>query len=91
MSSTLEAFLFLGIELSGQFTSIKNTGKDFTFKQMFDIFEKSDNQMRSTDCMRIIGMIFSWKDLSLIDDEEVISPSHAEIDVFSDFVLCLER
>ena len=30
----------------------------------------------------------SWKQLSLVNDEEVISLSHAKVEVFSDFVLC---
>ena len=33
----------------------------------------------------------SWKHLSLIGDEEVISVSHAKVYVFSDSVLCLEK
>ena len=30
-----------------------------------------------------------WKQLSLVNDEEVISLSHAKVCVFSDSVLCL--
>ena len=30
-----------------------------------------------------------WRELSLVDDEEVISLSHAKVYVFSDSVLCL--
>ena len=33
----------------------------------------------------------SWKHLSLIGDEEVISLSHAKVYVFSDSVLCLGK
>ena len=33
----------------------------------------------------------SWKDSSLIGDEEVISLSHAKVYVFSDSVLCLGK
>ena len=32
-----------------------------------------------------------WKQLSLVNDEEVISLSHAKIYVFSDAVLCLGK
>ena len=39
MSSTLEASVFLGKNNSVFFHSIKNTGKDLTLKQMFDISE----------------------------------------------------
>ena len=40
MSSTLEASVFMGKNYSEILHSIKNTGKDLTFKQMFDISEK---------------------------------------------------
>ena len=33
----------------------------------------------------------SWKQLSLVSDEEVISLSHAKVCVFSDSVLCLRK
>ena len=33
----------------------------------------------------------SWKQLSLVNDEDVISLSHAKAYVFSDSVLCLEK
>ena len=40
MSSTLEASVFMGKNYSENLRSIKNTGKDLTLKQMFDISEK---------------------------------------------------
>ena len=40
MSSTLEASVFMGKNYSDNLHSIKNTGKDLTLKQMFDISEK---------------------------------------------------
>ena len=40
MSSTLEASVFMGKNYSENLRSIKNTGKDLTMKQMFDISEK---------------------------------------------------
>ena len=39
MSSTLEASIFMWKEYSVNLRSIKNTGKDLTMKQMFDISE----------------------------------------------------
>ena len=39
MSSTLEAFVFMGKNYSENLHSIKNTGKDLTMKQMFDKYE----------------------------------------------------
>ena len=48
MSSTLEASVFM--DYSENLHSIKNTGKDLTMKQMFDISEKlANNQMRSLE------------------------------------------
>ena len=40
LSSTLQASVFMGKNYSENLHSIKNTGKDLTMKQMFDIFEK---------------------------------------------------
>ena len=40
MSSTLQASVFMGKNYSDNWHSIKNTGKDLTMKQMFDISEK---------------------------------------------------
>ena len=40
MSSTLEASVFMGKNFLDILHSIKNTGRDPTMKQMFDIYEK---------------------------------------------------
>ena len=62
-------------------------------KQMFDISEK----LISEQSDEIYGMSTinwehsSWKYLSLIGDEEVVSFSRAKVYVFSDSVLCLEK
>ena len=34
---------------------------------------------------------FPWRQLSLVNDEEVISLSHAKVYVSSDYVLCLGK
>ena len=66
--------------------SIKNTGKDLTMKQMFDISEK----MIAEQSDEIYGVNTSnrgdssWKYLSLVGDEEVISLLHTKVYVFSD-------
>ena len=39
-SSTLKASVFMGKNYSDNLHCIKNTGKDLTMKQMFDISEK---------------------------------------------------
>ena len=60
---------------------------------MFDISEKlivgqSDEIFEVTP---INWEDSSWKDSSLIGDEEVISLSHAKVHVFSDSVLCFGK
>ena len=70
MSSTLQASVFMGKEYSEILRSIKNTGNSLTMKQMFDICEKLIAEQSDE--------ISSWKHLSLIGDEEVISLSHAK-------------
>ena len=93
MSSTLEASVFMRKNYSENLHSIKNTGNKLTLKQMFDKSEKlivgqSDGifEVTPTYCEDS-----SWKHLSLVSDEEVISLSHAKVYVFSDSVLCLGK
>ena len=83
----------MGKEYSENLRSIKNTGNNLTMKQMSDIFEKlivgqSDETYGVTS---INWEDPSWKQLSLVGDEEVISLSHAKVYVFSDSVLCLGK
>ena len=87
MSSTLEASVFMGKNYSENLHSIKNTGKDLTLKQMFEISE----QLVLGQSDEIFGVSqISWENspwkqlLSLVNDEEVISLSHAK-------VLCILR
>ena len=47
--------------------------------------------MRFLECSKSAGKNSSWKYLSLIGDEEVISLSHAKFYVFSDSVVCLGK
>ena len=93
MSSTLEASVFMGKKYSENLHSVKNTGNNFTLKQMFDISEKlivgqSDEIFGVTP---INWEDSSWKHLSLVGDEEVISLSHAKVYVFSASVLCFGK
>ena len=62
-------------------------------KQMFDISEKliAEQSDEIYGVNTIIWDDSSWKHLSLIGDEEVISPSHAKVCVFSDSVLCFRK
>ena len=81
VSSTLDASVFVGKKYSEIFNSIKHTGKNLTLKQMFDIPEKSQINWEDS----------SWRQLSLVNDEDVISLLHAKVYVFSDSVLCLGK
>ena len=62
-------------------------------KQMFDKSEKLMAEQSDEICgvNTINWDDSSWKHLSLIDDKEVISLSHAKVYVFSDSVLCLGK
>ena len=83
------ASVFMGKNYSDNLHSIKNTGKDLTMKQMFDISEKliAEQSDEIHGVYTINWEDSSWKHLSLIGDEEVISLSHAKVYVFSDSVL----
>ena len=62
-------------------------------KQMFDISEKLISEQSDEICgvKTINWEDSSWKYLSLIGDEEVISLLHTQVYVFSDSVLCLGK
>ena len=47
VSSTLQASVFMGKNFLEILHNIKNTRKDLTMKQMLDMSEKLNNQMRS--------------------------------------------
>ena len=93
LSSTLEASVSMGKNYPENLHSIKNTGKDLTMKQMFDISERLIAEQ--SDEIYGVNTInwgdSSWKHLSLIVDEEVVSLSRAKVYVFSDSVLCLGK
>ena len=93
MSSTLEASVYMGKNYSDNLHSLKNTGSNLTLKQMFEIseqliLEQSDEIFGAS---QISWESSSWKQSSLVNDEEVISLSHAKVYVFSDSVLCLGK
>ena len=84
MSSTLKASEFMGKNYSEILHSIKNTGKDLTMKQMFDISEKLI--VGQSDEIYGVNTIYwgdsAWKHLSLIGGEEVVSLSRKGLRVF---------
>ena len=75
------------------FRSIKNRGNSLTMKQIFDISEKlivgQSDEIHGVTPMNWEDP--SWKQLSLVGDEEVMSLSQAKVYVFSDSVLCLGK
>ena len=89
MSSTLQASVFMVKNYWDNWHSIKNTGKDLTMKQMFDISEKLITEQ--TDEIYGIRTVnwehSSWKYLSLVGGEKVISLSHTKVFVFSDCIM----
>ena len=92
MFSTLESSVLMVKNYSDNWHSIKNT-KDFTMKQIFDISEKLiTEQSDEINGMSTVNWeLSSWKYLSLIGDEQVISLSHANVHVFSDSLFCLGK
>ena len=83
----------MGKNYSDNLHSIKNTGENRTFKQMFEtseqlILEQSDEIFGVS---QISCESSPWKQLSLVNDEEVISLSHVKVYVFSESVLCLGK
>ena len=92
MSSALQASVFMGKNYSDNWHSIKNT-EDLTMKQMFDVSEKliSEQSDEIYGVKTINWEDSSWKYLSLISDEQVISLLHTEVHVFSDSAMCLGK
>ena len=93
MSSTFKASVFVGKDYSDNVRSIKNTGKDLTMKQMFDIYEKliSEQSDEIYGVSTINWCDSAWKHSSLIGDEEIVSLSCAKVFAFTDFVLRLGK
>ena len=91
MSSTLESSVFMGKNHSDTWHSIKNTN-DLTMKQMFDISAKLVSEQDGIYRVKTIDWVnSSWKYLSLIGDEQVISLQRTKVYVLSNSVLCLGK
>ena len=93
ISSTLEASVFMGKNYSDNLYSIKNTGENLALQKMFEISEQLilEQSDEISGVFHISWERFPWEQLSLVNDEEVISLSHAKVYVFSDSVLCLGK
>ena len=88
MSVTLESAVFMGKYYLNNCQSIANT-KDLTLKQMFDISTRLVSEQDEISGLETIGWEnHSWKYLSLIGDERIISLQRTKVYVFSDSVLC---
>ena len=90
VSSTLQSSVFMVKNYSDNWHSIKKT-EDPTMKQVFDISEKMITE-QSDEIYGISTINWehsSWKYLSLVRDEQVISLLHKKVYVFSDFCIVL--
>ena len=89
-SSTLQASVFMGKNYSDIWHSVSYT-EYLTIKQMFDLSENliSEQSDEIFGVKTINWEDSSWKHLSLIGDEQVISLQRKKVYVFSDSVLCL--
>ena len=89
MSATMASAIFMGKNYLDNCHSIANT-TDLTMKQMFYISAKLVSEQDEIYGVKTIGWEdHSWKYLSLIGDEQVISLQRTKVYVFSDSVLCL--
>ena len=81
MSSALQASVFMEKNCSDNWHSIKNTGRNLTMEQMFDIFEKliAEQPDEIYGVKTVNWEHSSWKYLSLVGGEEVISLSHTKV------------
>ena len=91
MSLTLESAVFMGKNYLDNGHSITNT-RDLTLKQMFDIFATLVSEQNEISGVETIGWEdYSWKYVSLVGDEQVISLQRTKVYVFSDSLLCLGK
>ena len=93
MSSTLEASEFMGKHHSENSHSVKNTGNDLTLKQIFDTSEKLivEQSDEIFGVSQISWENSSWKQVSLVSDEEV-SVSRMQRFMYFQILCCvLER
>ena len=91
MATPLNAATFMGKNFSTIQSVVKNH-EDLTLKQMFDVTAQLvNNQDEINGLDKIIWRKNSWKRLSLIGDETVISLQSTKVDVFSDSVLCFGK
>ena len=92
LSSTLEVSVFMERITQTIYIPSKIQVK-LTLKQMFEISEQLILE-QSDEIFGVAQISWEsspWKQLPLVNDEEVIRLSHAKVYVFSDSVLCLGK
>ena len=91
MTVTMESAVFMGKNYLNNCQSIVNT-KDLTLRQMFDVSTRLVFEQNEISGLETIGWEHcSWKYLSLVGEEQVISLQRTKDYVFSDSVLCLGK
>ena len=92
MSSTMKASVFME-NYSDNCHSITNTRENLTLKMMFEISEQLILE-QSDEIFGVSQISWErspWKELFLVNDEEVVSLSHEKVYVFANSVLCLGK
>ena len=91
MTVTMESAVFMGKNYLSNCQSIVNT-TDLTLKQMFDISTRLVSEQDEISGLETIGWEnHSWKYLSSIGDERIITLQRTKVYVFSDSVLFLRK
>ena len=91
MTVPMESVVFMGKNHLNNCQSIVNTA-DLTLKRMFDISTRLVSEQEEISGLETIACgDHSWKYLSLIGDERVISLQRTKVNVFSDCVLCFGK
>ena len=91
MIVTMESAVFMEKNYLNNCQSIVNTA-DLTLKQMFDVSARLVSEQDEIAGLETIGWVnHSWKYLSLIGDERIISLQRTEVYVFPDSVLFLGK
>ena len=91
MAATMNAATFMGKNFSTIQSVVKNH-EDLTLKQMFDVTAQLVNDLEEIHGLdKIHWEKNSWRRLSLIGDETVISLQRTSVYIFSDSVLCLGK
>ena len=92
VSSALEGNCIHGKELLRQFAFHQKYRENLTLKKIFKISEQLTLE-QSDEILGVSQISWEnspWKQLCLVNNEEVMNLSHAKVFVFSDSVFCFE-